>query len=73
MLWPITHMVAPKEKAVACAQCHNSEGRLKGLDGIYVPGQHRNAALDWIGGLAALGALLGVLTHGAARIFVSRK
>ncbi|WP_197538722.1 tetrathionate reductase family octaheme c-type cytochrome [Azoarcus sp. KH32C] len=28
-MWPITHMVAPKDKAVACAECHASNGRLE--------------------------------------------
>ncbi len=23
--WPITHMVAPKEKALACSECHAKE------------------------------------------------
>ncbi len=28
MLWPITHMVAPKDKAVSCVQCHsNANGK----------------------------------------------
>ena len=39
MLWPITHMVAPKEKALACKDCHSrnggfSEGRLKDVPGL---------------------------------------
>ncbi len=39
MLWPITHMVAPKEKALACTECHNqygafSEGRMKNVPGL---------------------------------------
>jgi len=28
MSWPITHMVAPKEKALACTECHSKAGRL---------------------------------------------
>jgi hypothetical protein len=73
MLWPITHMVAPKEDVVGCAQCHSAGGRLQGIGGIYLPGQHRNAVLDWIGWLAALGTLAAVIVHGAARIVLSRK
>lgn len=39
MLWPITHMVAPKEKTLGCKECHNrnggfSEGRLKDVPGL---------------------------------------
>jgi octaheme c-type cytochrome (tetrathionate reductase family) len=38
-LWPITHMVAPREQALACKECHNkrgslSEGRLKDVPGL---------------------------------------
>jgi len=28
MVWPVNHMVAPKEKALACADCHGDKGRL---------------------------------------------
>jgi octaheme c-type cytochrome (tetrathionate reductase family) len=33
MYWPLTHMVAPKEKALACTDCHGEGGRMdwKGL------------------------------------------
>lgn len=30
---PITHMVAPKEQALKCSECHSAEGRLSGLAG----------------------------------------
>ena len=49
MSWPIAHMVAPKGDAVPCAQCHQDEGRLKGIDGIYLPGRDRNQLLDMAG------------------------
>jgi octaheme c-type cytochrome (tetrathionate reductase family) len=35
--WPITHMVAPKEKALACVQCHSPNGRLKDVPGLRIP------------------------------------
>lgn len=41
MNWFITHMVAPKEKAVPCADCHTREatGRLAApVTDIYLPG-----------------------------------
>jgi octaheme c-type cytochrome (tetrathionate reductase family) len=73
MLWPITHMVAPKQDAVACAECHAREGRLKAVAGIYIPGRDRFAWLDLIGfGLAGL-TLLGVVGHGLLRIATHRK
>ncbi len=28
MYWPLSHMVAPKEKALGCTECHGSTGRL---------------------------------------------
>ncbi|OGT89097.1 MAG: cytochrome C [Gammaproteobacteria bacterium RIFOXYA12_FULL_61_12] len=71
MYWPITHMVAPKEKVVSCTECHAADSRLKGLPGIYMPGHSAKGWLDIIGWLAALTALLGVLIHGAVRITLS--
>lgn len=73
MSWPITHMVAPKADALACQQCHTGPGRLDKVPGIYLPGRHGNKLLDAAGwGLAGL-TLLGVLGHGAGRVFASRK
>lgn len=73
MTWPITHMVAPKEDALACTQCHSRTGRLQNVSGIYMPGRDGNRLLDLVGWLAALGALAGVLIHGGLRIYLSRK
>ena len=68
MIWPITHMVAPKEQAVACHECHSRDGRLAGVEGIYVPGRDGLPLLHTAGWLAVLAALAGVLIHGALRI-----
>lgn len=73
MTWPITHMVAPKEDALTCTQCHSKSGRLQKVQGIYMPGRDGKPWLDTIGWLAALGTLIGVLIHGALRIYMSRK
>ncbi len=73
MRWPINHMVAPKENALACQQCHSDNGRLKGIEGIYMPGRDSSRYLDILGGGAAFFALLGVIGHGALRIFSKRK
>jgi hypothetical protein len=70
--WPITHMVAPKEDALACAECHAKEGRLKDLDGFYLPGRDSNRWLDIIGLLAVVGTLFGVLGHGLIRVFFNK-
>jgi len=34
MAWMITHMVAPKEEALSCEECHSKNGRLKNLPGV---------------------------------------
>ncbi len=73
MHWPITHMVAPAEKALDCAECHTraEDGRLAGLDGVYLPGRDRTAWLDLlgIGAIAAAGA--GAAGHGTLRLIAA--
>jgi octaheme c-type cytochrome (tetrathionate reductase family) len=73
MYWPINHMVAPKEQAVSCAECHtrSEDGRLTSLAGFYLPGRDYNKPLDFLGTLLFFGALAGVLIHAAIRILVS--
>ncbi|CAA7617204.1 tetrathionate reductase family octaheme c-type cytochrome [Magnetospirillum sp. UT-4] len=69
MAWPITHMVAPKDKALACTECHVREGgRLDGIEGVYLPGRDRFTLMDIAMGLGALLTLLGVMVHGGLRI-----
>ncbi len=71
--FPITHMVAPKEDAVACNECHVREGgRLASLSGIYLPGRDRSGFLEFFGWAVVLGSLFGVAVHGFGR-FVFRK
>ncbi|MCL2346125.1 MAG: tetrathionate reductase family octaheme c-type cytochrome, partial [Desulfobulbus sp.] len=73
--WLITHMVAPKEKAVPCQECHmrGEEGRLHEITGVYMPGRDRLRWLDWLGGLMVVGALGGSLIHGGIRIATRNK
>ncbi len=76
MSWPITHMVAPKEDALTCAQCHAPAvgvGRLDKVPGIYMPGRRANELLNTAGWSLAGLALLGVLGHGGLRILTARK
>jgi len=66
-------MVAPKEKALACADCHKEGGRLGGVPGVWLPGQDRHPLLERIGfGLAGF-TFVGVLGHAALRFAVRKK
>lgn len=74
MHWPATHMVAPVEEAVDCAECHTrQDGRLAALSGFYLVGRDRNVALDTIGWILVGGAFLGVVGHGGLRITGARR
>ncbi len=73
MHWPLSHMVAPKEEALGCDECHSRNGRLAELTGFYMPGRDKSDLLDIIGWLAVLGTLGGVSLHGFVRVFFSRK
>lgn len=68
MAWPITHMVAPAEDALACEACHARDGRLADLTGFYMPGRDRSATLDRWGGIALLATAGGVLLHASLRL-----
>jgi octaheme c-type cytochrome (tetrathionate reductase family) len=71
-VFPSTHMVAPKNNVVACAECHTrSEGRLTKLTGFYMPGRDNFRVLDIFGWILVLGSLAGVTLHGLGRIFTS--
>jgi len=71
--WPLAHMVAPKDKALGCNDCHSKNGRLDKLTDFYMPGRDQNNLLDTIGWLLVLGTLGGVSVHGIIRVFFSRK
>ena len=74
-MWPITHMVAPKDKALGCNDCHASNGRLEKVDGIYIPGRGRDhiGLLDTAGWALAGLSLLGVIGHGIGRIMSAKR
>ena len=66
-------MVAPKEQAVGCAECHTRDenGRLAKLAGFYLPGRDHNKTLDTLAYLAIIGSLLGVIGHALIRIIIA--
>jgi hypothetical protein len=66
-------MVAPKEKVVPCAECHTADSRLKGIDGVYMPGYSKFGWLERAGWLVALATLIGVLIHGGVRIYLTMR
>lgn len=72
MRWPITHMVAPKGDALTCTQCHSRNGRMKDIEGVYLPRRDNHGWLDRLGWLAALAALIGVIVHGGLRIYLAQ-
>ncbi len=71
--WPLAHMVAPKEKALQCNDCHSRSGRLQSLRGFYMPGRDANYWVDKLGWLMVLGTLGGVSLHGLGRILMKKK
>ncbi len=75
MTWPITHMVAPKDKAVGCVECHKAGGRLEKIEGVYIPGRSRDhlGLLDTAGWSLAALTLFGVVVHGSLRIATRKK
>jgi hypothetical protein len=71
-VFPITHMVAPKENVVACNECHTrDDSRLANLAGFYMPGRDKFQLLDSLGWILVLGHLLGVGIHGLTRMFTN--
>ncbi|MBK1635620.1 tetrathionate reductase family octaheme c-type cytochrome [Rhodovulum adriaticum] len=68
MYWPITHMVAPSEDAVACEECHSSDGRLANLAGFYMPGSQPFSIGGILGILVFVAMAGGVLLHTTLRI-----
>jgi len=69
--FPITHMVAPKENALNCTQCHIRENsRLASITSLYLPGRDKSNLIDILGWISVLGALAGVLLHGIGRFFI---
>jgi hypothetical protein len=60
-------MVAPKEQALTCVECHYRNGRLAQVPGFYLIGRDRGTGIDAIGFGMVLLTLLGVGIHGYLR------
>ncbi len=72
-VFPITHMVAPKEKSLSCEQCHTrTDGRLAQLSGFYMPGRDASGVVNTIGWGVVLLSLVGVMIHGFGRVFTGK-
>ncbi len=71
--WPINHMVAPKEDALRCSECHAVNGRLAGIKGVYLPGRDSFNWLDTLGLLMVFGSILGVSGHAFIRFCCRKK
>jgi octaheme c-type cytochrome (tetrathionate reductase family) len=72
MTWPITHMVAPKHDALSCAQCHSNNGRMKGIEGVYMPSRDSNRLVDFVGWTLVVLSLIGIMIHGGLRIYTGK-
>ena len=73
-IWPLNHEVSPSDKALQCADCHNSkDSRLKNLTGFYLPGRDHSSLLDNAGLIFIILVLVGVSIHGILRIISNKK
>lgn len=71
-IYPITHMVAPKDKSLGCSECHSkTDSRIANLKGFYMPGRDASKIIDVAGWGGVLVCLVGVLIHALGRIFTS--
>jgi hypothetical protein len=73
MTRPLNHMVAPKEQALTCNDCHGDVGLLDSVEGLYIPGRDKYLWLDKLALMALILTLLGVTGHGVARYVFARR
>lgn len=75
-VFPITHMVDPKDNSVACAECHTrDDGRMSAanLTSFYMPRRDTGGPLKSSGWAIVLATLVGVVGHGVLRLLAKRK
>ncbi len=69
-VFPITHMVAPKDKSLSCMECHSkTDSRLANLKGFYMPGRDASKIINYAGWGVVFASLFGVLIHALGRLF----
>jgi octaheme c-type cytochrome (tetrathionate reductase family) len=69
-VFPITHMVAPRDQSLACTECHSqTDSRLANLRGFYMPGRDGSKIIHYAGWGVVCASLFGVLIHALGRIF----
>lgn len=73
MIWPLSHMVSTKDKALQCQDCHTHGGRLETVAGVYIPGRDGTGWVDLVGLLMMLSGLAFGLGHGLLRLLASKK
>jgi hypothetical protein len=73
MHWPVTHMVAPAENAVACVECHRTDGRMADIAGLYIPGRDHNPWVHTVGTIAFLACIGLAIVHGGLRFYFHRQ
>jgi len=72
MYWPITHMVAPAEDALDCAECHATDGRMAGIDGVYMPGRTPFSTAGILGLALIAATVLALGIHALGRLFTRK-
>lgn len=75
MYWPLNHQVSSAKESLTCVSCHSSseDAHLANLDGFYLPGRDRFAAIDFMGIALILLTLGGVVLHGGIRFILRNK
>lgn len=74
MYWPVNHMVSTKEESLQCRDCHVRDGgRLDEIRDFYMPGRDYDPTIQTAGVTLLVLTILAVLSHGAIRIFSSKK
>lgn len=72
-VYPTTHMVTPREHALACEECHSKKGRLDKMTCLYLPGRDSNGIVDAGGWFIIIASAAGVVLHALGRLFMKSR